>query len=78
MRRTRQRRSCTKRLGRMKSGFVCTVATLAEAAEQENIKKTALIIVGDVTAQAGTSAHVYMRQNSQLNSVRGRMDFVYE
>ncbi len=33
--------------------IICTVGTLAESAKQQNITKTALIIIGDVTAQSG-------------------------
>lgn len=78
MRRTRQRRSCTKRPGRMKSRVVCTVATLAEAAEQENIKKTALIIVGDVTAQAGYERSRLYAPEFTTEFRQGTDGFVYE
>ncbi len=33
--------------------LVCTVATLAQCAKEENIRKTALIIVGDAVSQSG-------------------------
>ena len=33
--------------------FVCTVDTLAQCAEENGVKKTALIIVGDAVAQSG-------------------------
>ena len=54
---------------------VCTVATLAEAAERENIKKTALIIVGDVTRPGGRDAPgpLYKDARIKLNSSQGRM-----
>ena len=31
----------------------CTVATLAEAAKENQITKTALMVIGDVVAQSG-------------------------
>ena len=33
--------------------FICTVGTLAQCAEENGVKKTALIIVGDTVAQSG-------------------------
>ena len=57
---------------------VCTVATLAEAAEQENIKKTALIIVGDVTAQAGYERSRLYAPEFTTEFRQGTDGFVYE
>ena len=33
--------------------YICTVGTLAQCAKENNVTKTALIIVGDTVAQAG-------------------------
>lgn len=33
--------------------YICTVSTLAQCAEENDVRKTALIIVGDAVAQAG-------------------------
>lgn len=57
---------------------VCTVATLAEAAERENIKKTALIIVGDVTAQAGYERSRLYAPEFTTEFRQGTDGFVYE
>ena len=57
---------------------VCTVATLAEAAEQENIKKTSLIIVGDVTAQAGYERSRLYAPEFTTEFRQGTDGFVYE
>ena len=57
---------------------VCSVATLAEAAEQENIKKTALIIVGDVTAQAGYERSRLYAPEFTTEFRQGTDGFVYE
>ena len=57
---------------------VCTVATLAEAAERENIKKTALIIVGDVTAQAGYERSRLYAPKFTTEFRQGTDGFVYE
>ena len=78
MRRTRRRRSCTKRPGRMKSGLSARLTTLAEAAERENIKKTALIIVGDVTAQAGYERSRLYAPEFTTEFRQGTDGFVYE
>lgn len=58
--------------------IVCTVATLAEAAERENIKKTALIIVGDVTAQAGYERSRLYAPEFTTEFRQGTDGFVYE
>ena len=57
---------------------VCTVATLAEAAERENIKNTALIIVGDVTAQAGYERSRLYAPEFTTEFRQGTDGFVYE
>lgn len=57
---------------------VCTVATLAETAERENIKKTALIIVGDVTAQAGYERSRLYAPEFTTEFRQGTDGFVYE
>ena len=54
------------------------VATLAEAAERENIKKTALIIVGDVTAQAGYERSRLYAPEFTTEFRQGTDGFVYE
>ena len=57
---------------------VCTVGTLAEAAERENIKKTALIIVGDVTAQAGYERSRLYAPEFTTEFRQGTDGFVYQ
>ena len=60
------------------SGHSPIVAALAEAAERENIKKTALIIVGDVTAQAGYERSRLYAPEFTTEFRQGTDGFVYE
>ncbi len=61
----------------MKSGLSARLP-FAEAAERENIKKTALIIVGDVTAQAGYERSRLYAPEFTTEFRQGTDGFVYE
>ena len=61
----------------MKSGLSRTAATLAEAAERK-ISKNSLIIVGDVTAQAGYERSRLYAPEFITEFRQGTDGFVYE
>ena len=50
--------------------FVCTVGTLAQTAAENNITKTALMIIGDSVKQPSMTVPSFMIQDLLQNSVK--------